>query len=158
MSIEMKIMLSAVLFLGGFLWSYLFLRQLMYNFIIAFPLIRRMNRLQSDLIAVGAKRYTLVSVIVTTLMGGVLLFLVIHFLPLYLTLSFAGGAIIAFIFIIARMKISNREMFDLFANAYSRFIPDDELRTLLYQKEYKKIKARLKEMGISGTFVPEFKS
>ena len=158
MSIQFKIMLSAVLFLGGFLWSYLFLRQFLYNFIIAFPLIKKMNALQPDLIAIGAKRYTVVSVVVSTLFGGGLLFAAIYFLPLYLVLSFAGGAIIALILILLRMKLSNKEMFDLFANAYARFIPDDELRTVLFHKEYKKIKPRLKEMGIKGTFVPEFKS
>lgn len=157
MSIETKIMLSGALVLGGFLWSYLFLRQFLFNLLIASPLIKKMNALQPDLIAIGAKRYTTISYIVTTLMGGVLLFLVIRFCPLYMTLSFAVGAVAAFLFIVPKMKPGNKNMFDAFSNAYARFIPDDELRTLLYNKEYKKIRSRLRIMGIIGTFVPDFK-
>jgi hypothetical protein len=124
---------------------------------IAFPLIKNMNALQPDLIAVGAKRYTIVSCLVSVLMGGILLFLVIHFCPWYMIIAFAVGAVAAFLFIIVKMKPTNKAMFDLFSNAYARFVPDDELRTLLYNKDYKKIRSRLRIMGIVGTFVPEFK-
>lgn len=154
---EMKIMLSGALVLGGFLWSYLFLRQLLFNVLIAHPMIKKMNGLQAGLIADGAKKYTQVSDIVCFLVGALLLFLVIRFCPLYMILSFAGGAAAAFLFIIFRMKPSNKEMFDLFSTAYYRFIPDDELRTIVYNKDYGKIKARLKKMGIKGTFLPVFK-
>lgn len=157
MAIEFKIMLGAALFLGGFLWSYLFLRQFLYNFFVAFPMIKKMNALQDDLIAVGAKRYTVISSLVTFLFGALIVFLVVHFLALYLQLCFAGGAVVAFVLMISRVTPKNKEMFDLFCNAYYRFIPDDELRTILYNKDVKKIKPRLREMGISGTFVPEFK-
>ena len=60
---EMKIMLTGAIFLGGWLWAYLFVRQLMFNFAVAYPLIRNMNALREDLIAIGAKRYTTISVI-----------------------------------------------------------------------------------------------
>ena len=43
MSTEMKIMLTGAIFLGGFLWSYLFIRQLLFNFCTAYPLIKRMT-------------------------------------------------------------------------------------------------------------------
>ena len=157
MSTELKIMLCGVLVLGGFLWSYLFLRQFLYNILVAFPVIKKMNALQPDLIAIGATRYTYVSCVVCVLLGGVLLFLVIYFLPLYLIISFAVGAFVAFLLLIPRMKPSNKEMFDLFSNAYARFIPDDELRTIIYNKDYKKVKSHLKHMGIKGTFIPDFK-
>lgn len=157
MGIEFKIMLCGALVLGGFLWSYLFLRQFLFNLLVAFPLIKKMNALQPDLIAIGAKRYTLISIIVTTLMGGVLLFLVIRFCPLYMIISFAVGAVAAFLFILPKMKTGNKSMFDAFSTAYARFIPDDELRTLLYNKDYKKIRSRLRIMGVMGTFIPDFK-
>ena len=85
------------------------------------------------------------------------IFAVLYFCPLYIKISFAVGAVSAFLFIFFRTKPENKESFDLFSNAYYRFVPDDELRTLIFKKEYKKIKARLKEMGIQGNFVPEFK-
>lgn len=157
MGIEIKIMLSGALVLGGFLWTYLFLRQFLFNLLVASPLIKKMNTLQPDLIAIGARRYTMISNAVSVLIGAVLLFLVIHFCPLYMIIAFAVGAVAAFLFIVPKMKPGNKNMFDVFSNAYARFIPDDELRTLLYNKDYKKIRSRLRIMGIVGTFVPEFK-
>ena len=161
MDISGKIMLAAAILLGGFLWSYLFVRQICYNYIIAFPMIRKMNDLQPDLIAVGAKRYTTVSVIATGFLAALILALVIWFFRtperLYLLISFAVGAIAALVMFLIRMKPDNKEMFDLFANAYYRFVPDDELRTALAKKEYKQIRPRLKEMGVRGTFIPKFK-
>ena len=157
MGIEIKIMLSGAVVLGGFLWTYLFLRQFLFNVLIASPMIKKMNALQPDLIAVGAKRYTFISNLVSVLIGGVILFLVIRFCPLYLTISFAVGALAAFLFILPKMKPGNKNMFDTFSTAYARFIPDDELRTLLYSKDYKKIRSRLRIMGVVGTFIPEFK-
>ena len=161
MDISGKIMLAAAILLCGFLWSYLFVRQICYNYIIAFPMIRKMNDLQPDLIAVGAKRYTTVSVIATGFLAALILALVIWFFRtperLYLLISFAVGAIAALVMFLIRMKPDNKEMFDLFANAYYRFVPDDELRTALAKKEYKQIRPRLKEMGVRGTFIPKFK-
>ena len=154
---EMKIMLSGALVLAGFLWSYLFLRQFLFNVRVAYPLIKKMNSLQPELIGVGAKRYTLISNLVSILVGGAICFAVLYFCPLYIKISFAVGAVAAFLFIFFRTKPENKESFDLFSNAYYRFIPDDELRTLLFNKEYKKIKGRLKDMGIQGSFVPDFK-
>ena len=58
---EMKIIFAGAIFLGGWLWFYLFLRQLLFNLCTAFPLIKAMNTAQPELIAVGAKRYTIVS-------------------------------------------------------------------------------------------------
>lgn len=153
---EMKIMISAALLLGGFLWTYLFIRQLLFNFRIASPTIEKMNALQKDLIVVGAVRYTRISNITNFLVPAVILALVIYFSPLYMIISFGVGAIAAFFFLIFRIKPENKEMFDLFAIAYYRFIPDDELRTIVYNKEYKKVYPRLKAMGIHGTFVPKF--
>ena len=154
---EMKIMISGALVLAGFLWSYLFVRQFLFNLLIAHPLIAKMNKLQPNLIASGATKYTVISDIISVVVAGVVLFLIIHFCPLYIVLSFAGGAVVALIFLVFRVKPSNKQMFDLFSTAYYRFIPDDELRTIVYNKDYGKVKARLKKMGIKGTFVPEFK-
>ena len=154
---EMKIMLCGAMVLGGFLWSYLFLRQFLFNILVAYPLINKMNALQPELIGVGAKRYTLISNLVSIVVGGAIAAAVLVFCPLYIKISFAVGAVAAFLFIFFRTKAENRESFELFTNAYYRFVPDDELRTLLYKKEYKKVKTRLREMGIQGNFVPEFK-
>ena len=150
-------MLTGAIFLGGWLWAYLFIRQLMFNFAVAFPMIKKMNSLREDLIAIGAKRYTVVSVITCLLVAAALLAAVLIWCPLYLKIGFGAGAILAIALLIARISPRNREMFDAFCNSYFRFVPDDELRTAIYNRKLGQIKSRLKAMEIQGTFVPDFK-
>jgi len=155
---QMKILWAAAAFFFGWFWAYLLLRQLLFNFVTAYPMIRRMNSLQEDLIAIGAKRYTAVSCIVCVILSAIVLFLLIRFFALYLQISFAVAAVIAFVMLLSRVSPKNRPMFDAFCNAYCRFVPDDELRTAMYNKKTGQINSRLKAMGITGTFIPEFKS
>ena len=157
MSTEWKIMLTGAIFLGGWLWSYLFIRQLLFNFFTAYPLIKKMNGLQENLIDIGAKRYTTVSVITCSFLAVVILALVLRFCPLYLMLAFLAGALIAIILLIPRVSSKNRAMFDSFCSAYYRFVPDDELRTAMYNKKTGQIKSRLKAMGVEGSFMSDFK-
>ena len=152
-----KIMWSAAFFFFGWLWSYVFLRQILFNFLVANPLIKKMRAMQEELIAVGANRYTTVSTVVCILFAGILLAVVIRFCPLYLTIFFAVGAVTAFVMLFYMVTPRNRSMFDAFCTAYCRFVPDDELRTALYSKKTGPIRARLKAMGLSGSFIPEFR-
>ena len=155
---DMKIFYVAALFLGGWLWSYIFIRQIMFNFITAYPLIKKMNALQENLIAVGAKRYTTISTLVCSVFSLILLAVVIRFCPLYLAISFVAGAVIAFIMLIKMVSPRNRAMFDSFCTAYCRFVPDDELRTAMFNKKTGPIRSRLKAMGLTGSFIPDFRS
>ena len=152
-----KIMYAGAIFLGGWLWSYVFLRQILFNFITAFPLIKKMRSLREDLIAIGADRYTVISSVVCFVFAAILLFVVIHFCPLYLTLCFALGAFVAFVMLLKMVSPRNRAMFDTFCGAYYRFVPDDELRTAMYNKKTGPIRARLKAMELTDTFIPEFR-
>lgn len=153
---ELKILLAAAIFLGGWLWSYLFIRQLMFNYRVAYPLMRKMNTLQENLIAVGAKRYTGVSVAICIGFAGLLLFLLFRFCKLYQIIAFFVGAIPAIIMLWNRILPDNRDMFDTFCSSYCRFVPDDELRTAMYNKKTGVMKMRLREMGIEGNFIPTF--
>lgn len=155
---QMKILWAAAVFFFGWLWAYLLLRQLLFNFVTAYPMIRKMNSLQEDLIAIGAKRYTAVSCVVCVILSAIILFLVIRLFAPYLQISFAVGAVLALVLLISRVSPKNKPMFDAFCSSYYRFVPDDELRTAIYNKKTGQIKSRLKAMGISGTFIPEFKS
>jgi len=158
MPFEMKILLTAAVAFGGFLWSYAFLRQILFNFIVAFPLINKMRALKEDLIAVGANRYTMISNVVCILLAGALAFVVFRFLPMYLYIAFAVGAVVSLAMLVSMVTPRNRAMFDSFCVAYYRFVPDDELRTAIYNKKTGPIRSRLKTMGISDTFVPEFRA
>lgn len=153
-----KIMFAAAIFLLGWLWSYFFVRQLLFNFLTAFPLIKRMNTLQDGMIAPGAKRYTVISCLACVVMGGIVLAVILRFCPLYLIITFLVSAAAALLMLLNKLSPRNRPMFDAFCNAYYRFVPDDELRTAMYNKKTGQINSRLKAMGVEGTFIPEFKA
>jgi len=154
---EIKIMLAAAVFFGGWLWSYLFIRQFLFNLVTAFPLIKKIKSLQEDLIAVGAVRYTVVSLITCGVVAAIILAVVIRFCPKYLLISFLVGAALALILLLNKLSPNNRPMFDAFCSSYCRFVADDELRTAMFNKKPGQIKTRLRAMGILDTFVPEFK-
>ena len=156
MSTSSLIMWAAAMFLLGWLVSYFFIRQIMYNFIIALPMIRKMNALQDGMIAIGAKRYTTVSSVICVVLTVIVTAVVIRYARLALIISFAAGAVIAVIMMINMVSLKNRAMFEKFCDAYYSFIPDDELRTAVYGKDLTRIRSRLKEIGVSGTFIPEF--
>ena len=153
----MKIMWAAAIFFGGWLFSYLFVRQLAFNFMTAYPMIKKMRALDKELIAPGADKYTHISVLVCILVILVVTAIVVRFCKLYLIVSFAVGVISAILLFLPHLKVTERATFDLFCSAYSRFVPDDELRTAMFNKKTGPIRARLKEMELTDTFIPEFK-
>ena len=153
---EIKIMLAAALFFAGFLWVYLIIRQFLFNVSIAYPTLNKMKALKEDLIVIGAWRYTHISMVVCVLVSAVVLFVVIRFCPTYLLISFGVGSLICFLMLVFKIKPQNKAMFDNFCTAYCRFVQDDKLRTLMFEKDYKKIDRRLRELGCTGSFVPEF--
>lgn len=154
---EMKVIFAGAMFLVGWLWFYLFFRQFLFNILVAFPMIKAMNKAQTDLIAIGAKRYTIVSLIACTVVCAIVAGIIIWLCPLYLIISFLVGALVGFVMYIGKLTPKNRAMFDVFCNAYYRFVPDDELRTLMYNKNPHKMKVRLHTMGVSTDWVPDFK-
>ena len=154
---ETKIMFAAAIFFGGWLWFYLFMRQFLFNLITAYPMIRKMQNIDPKLIAVGAKRYTATSMLVCVLISVILLFVIIRFCSQYLIISFFVGALLCMIMLLGKLSPENKAMFENFCAGYCRFVPDDELRTIMFNKETKKINRRLREMGYDQSFVPEFK-
>ena len=154
---EMKILFSGAMFLAGWLWFFLFGRQFLFNLRTAFPLIKKMQGLEPELIALGAKRYTAISLSVCIVVSLIVFAIVGVFCPVHLIIGFAAGALVALVMFWTKLTPENRPMFDTFCNGYSRFVPDDELRTAMYNKKTGQMKARLKSMGIQGSFIPEFK-
>ena len=151
----MSIMWGGFLAVAGWLWVYLFGKQFLFNLRIAYPMIRKMRDVQDDLISGNAKRYTTVSVVVCILMLG-LSFLVLLFKALYLKICFFAGAILCFILLFPITNPSKKEMFELFCTGYYRFVPDDALRTAIYNKKPSQMKLRLHDMGLSTAWIPSF--
>ena len=146
------------MFLGGWVVSYLFGRQLFFDFNIAYPLIKKMNETQEGLIDPNSKKYTSTSV-------GTCLFIVIlvaaivaYFCrnKLYLMISFFAGVLVCFFMLLGRVKPENRQLFDNFCGAYYRFVMDDELRTAMYNRKPSQMKLRLHDMNLSTDFIPDF--
>lgn len=152
----MNFMYAGVFLALGWLWFYLFIRQLMFNFLTAYPLIKKMTSLQGELIAVGAKRYTHISVAVSLFFSLAFAAAVIAFLSTYLVVCFFIGAAVALIMFAPKLSYKNRDMFDSFCSAYYRFVPDDALRTAMYNKKPSQMKVRLHEMGLASDFIPKF--
>ncbi len=152
----MKIMWAAAIFFGGWLFFYLFGRQLVFNFSAAYPTIKKMREQDKELIAPGADKYTNISVLVCVVTIVVVAAIVIRFCPLYLMISCAVGAVSALLMYLPHAKVSDRGTFDLFCSAYSRFVPDDELRTAMFNRKPKEIRKRVREMGLDPAFVPNF--
>jgi len=152
----MKIMWAAAIFFGGWLFFYLFGRQLVFNFSAAYPTIKKMREQDKELIAPGADKYTNISVLVCVVTIVVVAAIVIRFCPLYLMISCAVGAVSALLMYLPHAKLSDRGTFDLFCSAYSRFVPDDELRTAMFNRKPKEIRKRVREMGLDPAFVPIF--
>lgn len=154
---QMKIIWAAAIFFGGWMWAYLFIRQLMFNVLTAYPLIKTMRKADPDLIAVGADRYTNISMIVCCFFLLLFGFVVIRFCPTYLIISFFVGGVIATLMLLGKLSPDNRAMFDVFCTTYYRFVPDDELRTAMFNKKPGQIKQRLYNMNLSRDMVPDFK-
>ena len=154
---QMKILGAGVLLMLGWLWFYLFVRQFLFNFFTAYPLIKKMQQAQQDLIAIGAKRYTTVSVISCGVVCAIVVAVVLIFCPWYFTACFFGGALVALFMYLPLLGPQNRDMFDAFYTKYYSFVPDDELRTAMFNKKTGQMKVRLHDMGVSDAFIPEFK-
>ena len=87
----MNIMWAGVFLALGWLWFYLFIRQFLFNLMTAYPLLRQMNALYKELIAVGAKRYTHISTGVSAFFALAAAAAVIAFCALYLKICFFIG-------------------------------------------------------------------
>ena len=46
---EMKVLFGGAIMLGGWLWFYLFVRQFLFNFMTAYPLIKQMTAADAEL-------------------------------------------------------------------------------------------------------------
>ena len=153
---EMKIMWVGAAVLLGWLLSYLFVRQFLFNLLVAKPVINNMRKADKDLIAPGADKYTAVSLGICGFFVVIALVILFAFCSLYIQISFLVGAVIGGVMVAPGMKPENRAMFDSFCLTYFRFVPDDELRTAMYNKKPSQMKLRLHDMGLSTDFIPTF--
>lgn len=155
---EKQIMWGALIFLGGWLWFYFFLRQLMFNFATALPMLNRFRKADPELISVNARRYSIICILVWTAICGGIAFVIIRFAAQYLWISFLVGGALGALLYIRHYGPDTKSNFLSFCGVYYRFVPDDELRTDMYNEKISQMKVRLDAMGIDKTaIIPEFK-
>ncbi|MGI5976528.1 MAG: hypothetical protein ACOX68_02370 [Candidatus Limivicinus sp.] len=154
---EMKVLWSGALFLVGWLWFFFFIRQLLFNFTIAYPMIKKIKKCREDLIAPTANKYTTVSVVTCAVFIGIVLFIILYFCKTYQKIAFLIGGAVGLLTYVNKLTYRDRNMFDTFCATYYRFIPDDELRTAMYNRKPSQMKLRLHDMEVPTDFIPEFK-
>lgn len=154
---DLKIMWAAAIAVFGWIFCYFFGRQFIYNLKTAYPLIKQMKETNSDLIADTAKKYTHVSMAAVSFLMLIFFFLAARFLPLYLKISFFAGFLVCLVMVFPSLTPDYRKNFDAFCTTYYRFVPDDELRTAMYNRKPSAMKIRLHDMGLSTAFIPEFR-
>lgn len=155
-----KILLIGVFMMVGFIFTYYFPRQIWFDFATAFPTLDKMKAAKEDLIVYdNAKKYTYVSVMACLFVTliAVLLLIIIKPVDIYLGGGFAAGAVICLFTLIGKMTPDNRNMFEAFCGSYFRFVPDDQLRTDMYNKKIPAMKLRCHDMGVSTEWIPDFK-
>lgn len=159
-----KIMFIGFLFVIGWVLGYLFVRQIVFNANAARPIIKNMKNAKDDLIVYdNAIKYTSVST--ATCIFMILLFsaivIVIYKLwarfDLYLTLAFFGGFVVSALMLVGQQKPDTKLVFESFCKAYYRFVPDDQLRTEMYNCKVPGMKLRCHDMGVSTDWIPTFK-
>lgn len=155
---EMKIMYGALIFVAGWFYFYICLRQLIFDFTVAYPLISKFGKaMNGDLFAAkGANRLNTISVIIWLVICVGLGFLVVHFAALYLIISFFVGAVLGIILYIKKLGPSTKSNFEAFCHTYCRFVPDDDLRQAMNQCDLPKMRAALRALNCDLKF--EFKN
>jgi len=160
---ENKIIYAALLFLAGWLWYFLIVRQFVFNFTTVMPMLKRFKsaeKTKEQLISVNANRFVWISVFVWFLISVGLAVLVVFLCRnhIYLWISFFVGGVIGVITFIGRYTPSTKRNFLDFCSSYYRFIFDDELRTAMYNGKISQMKTAFNRLEINkDLIIPEFK-
>ena len=99
----------------------------------------------------------MISVIACAVFIAIVLFVIFRFCAPYLIISFFVGGAVGAVLYINKFTPKNRQMFDAFCATYYQFVPDDELRTAMYNKKPSQMKVRLHAMELRTDFIPNFK-
>lgn len=154
---EMKIMYSALVFVVGWFYFYICLRQLIFDFTVGYPLIKKLgNEGENVFAAKGAHRLNTISIIIWFVICVGLGFAAFYFFAIYLKISFGLGALVGIIVYFNKLSPATRSNFDAFCRTYCRFAPDDDLRQAMSDADAKKIRTALHKLGSKLKF--EFKN
>ena len=162
---SITIMFIGLIFVAGWFLGYLFIRQIVFNFKTAYPVLKSMKETDENLIVYGnAKKYTSVSVatcfFVLALFTAVVfvLYFKTNFFNLAFLIAYLAGLVVSYFTVFRQMEPDNKKTFESFCAAYYRFIPDDQLRTDMYNLKIPAMKLRCHDLGISTAWIPSLKN
>ena len=145
---EMKIMYGALIFVAGWFYFYICIRQLIFDFTVGYTLISKFGKAGENIFApTGARRMNTSSVVIWLIICVGLGFLVVHFAALYLTISFFVGAALGMVIYAKKLGPRTKSNFEAFCRTYCRFVPDDDLRQAMAQADLPKMRAALRALG-----------
>lgn len=139
-------MYAALLFVAGWFYFYICLRQLIFDFTVGYPLIKKFGN-AGVLSTVGANRLNTISVVIWLVISAGLGFVVIRFCTLYLTAGFFSGVAVGLIVFINKLGPRTLSNFNAFCHTYCRFVEDDDLRNAMNDADLPKMRAALRALG-----------
>ena len=144
---EMKIMYSALVFVVGWFYFYICIRQLIFDFSVGYPMINKLGNEGPEVFAAkGAHRLNTISVIIWLVICAGLGFVAFYFFAIYLKIAFGLGAVIGLFFFINKLSPATRSNFDAFCRTYCRFVPDDDLRQAMSNADVAKMHSALRKL------------
>lgn len=152
---DTKIMFGALIFVAGWFYFYICIRQLIFDFTVGYPLISKFGGAGEKVIAATpARRLNTISVVIWLGICVGLGWVVFHFClsKLWLFLPFWGGALLGLICFIGKLGPRFKPNFEAFCRTYYRFMPDDELRTAAYHTDLPRMRAALRALDVDLKF------
>lgn len=152
---DQKIMFGALMFVAGWFYFYICVRQLVFDFTVGYPLIKKFGEPgEKVLAATPARRLNTISVVIWLLICAGLGWVVFHFClaTLWLLLPFWGGALLGLICFYNKLGPRTKSNFEAFCRTYYRFMPDDELRTATYHADLPRMRAALRALEVDVKF------
>lgn len=145
---DVKIMYGALIFVAGWFYFYICLRQFIYDFTVGYPLIKKFGDAGENILAARpARSLNTISALVWFAICAGLAFVVFFFCPIYLMVSFWIGVLLGVIVYAQKLGPRFTPNFEAFCRTYYRFMPDDELRTAAYNADYPRMRAALRALG-----------
>ncbi|MEG1632699.1 MAG: hypothetical protein RR314_01480 [Oscillospiraceae bacterium] len=143
-----KIMYGALIFIGGWFYFYVCLRQFVFDLTVGFPLIKKFGDAGETVFAPKPARWlNIISTVIWLLICIGIGWASFRFFALYLLIAFWAGALLGVALYINKLGPRTRSNFEAFCRTYYRFMPNDELRTAAYNADLPGMRAALRSLN-----------
>ena len=148
-----QVLYAALMFLVGWLWYFLVVRQFVFNFTTVRPMLNRFKKLSPEwntIISINSFRYLSINIIVWILISAGLCLLAYYLCRnhMYLFISFLIGGMVGVFTFLGRYSEYTERNFKDFCSTYYRFVFDDELRTAMFNSKVPAMKKRMEILNL----------